>query len=113
MKKDLFFAPLLLILGIVLFLLKATGITAHIVVASLGVLVLMAYTALTRKEWKLPALEAVFRVFYAIAMVTGVVLMNVENVAALAIAHKVSAALFVALLVILFVIKLVGKKESK
>jgi hypothetical protein len=38
--------------------------------------------------------------------------MNVQGVDALAIAHKVSAALFVVLLVVLFVTKLI-KKESK
>ena len=43
MKKDLIFTPILLVIGILLFLLRATGMTAHIVVSVIGVLVLIAY----------------------------------------------------------------------
>ena len=112
MKKDLIFAPILLVIGILLFLLKTTGMTAHIAISVVGVLVLGVYTSMTRKQWKIPALEILMRAFYGIALATGIVLMNVEGVAALAIAHKVCAALFVVLLVVLLVTKLV-KKESK
>ena len=112
MKKDLIFAPLLLAIGVLLFLLKATGETAHIAISVAGVLVLGVYTSVTRKQWKIPALEILMRAFYGIALITGIVLMNVQGVDALAIAHKVSAALFVVLLVVLFVTKLI-KKESK
>ena len=112
MKKDLIFAPILLVIGILLFLLKATGETAHIAISVVGVLVLGVYTSMTRKQWKIPALELLMRAFYGIALITGIVLMNVEGITALAIAHKVCAALFVVLLVVLLVIKLV-KKESK
>ena len=112
MKKDLIFAPLLLAIGVLLFLLKATGETAHIAISVAGVLVLGVYTSVTRKQWKIPALEILMRAFYGIALITGIVLMNVQGVDALAIAHKASAALFVVLLVVLFVTKLI-KKESK
>ena len=112
MKKDLIFAPIMLVIGILLFLLKTTGMTAHIAISVVGVLVLGVYTSVTRKQWKIPALEILMRAFYGIALITGIVLMNVEGVAALAIAHKVCAALFVVLLVVLFVTKLI-KKESK
>ena len=112
MKKDFIFAPAMLIIGILLFLLRATGMTVHIAVAVVGIFVLAAYTGATKKQWKIPALEIIMRAFYGIALVTGVVLMNVEGITALAIAHKVCAALFVVLLVVLLVIKLV-KKESK
>lgn len=42
MKKDLIFAPVLLALGAALFLLRATGMTAHIAVSIVGVLVAKA-----------------------------------------------------------------------
>ena len=112
MKKDLIFAPIMLVIGILLFLSKATGEAAHIAISVVGVLILGVYTSATRKQWKIPALEILMRAFYGIALITGIVLMNVQGVDALAIAHKVSAALFVVLLVVLFVTKLI-KKESK
>ena len=113
MKKDMIFAPAMLLIAILLFLYSATGLAAHIAFSVLGVLVLAVYTSATRKEWKTPALEILMRAFYGIALVTGVVLMNVQDIDVLAICHKVSAGLFVALLVVLFVCKLITKKESK
>lgn len=111
MKKDFIFSPVLLVTSILLFLLKATGMTAHIVISVIGVIALIAYTILTVKEWKIPALEVIMRAFYAIAMISGVVIMNVHGIAALAIIHKICAVLFVVLLVLLFVLKLRDKKK--
>lgn len=105
MKKDLIFTPALLLIGIALFLLKATGLTAHIAISVVGVLVLAAYTVATKKEWKIPALEILMRLCYGIALISGIVIMNVHGIAAIAIAHKAGAALFVLLLVVLFVLK--------
>ena len=110
MKKDLIFAPIMFVIGIVLFLLKATGLTAHIAVSAVGVLVLIAYSVLTKKEWKIPALEIIMRVFYGIALISGIVIMNVAGVAAVATLHKACAALFVVLLVVAFVHKIATSK---
>ena len=110
MKKDMIFTPALLVIGILLFLLRATGLTAHMAISVVGILVLAAYTVLTKKDWKIPALEIIMRAFYGIALITGIVIMNVHGVAALAIIHKASAALFVILLAVLFVTKLRTKK---
>ena len=112
MKKDLIFAPALLLTGILLFLLRATGMTAHIAISVVGILILAAYTVLSRKEWKIPALEIIMRAFYGIALITGVVLMKVNGVAVLAAAHKAGAALFVVLLAVLFVLKLRSGKKA-
>ena len=112
MKKDMIFAPVMLVLAVLLFLLGAIGMTAHIVISVLGVLVLIVYAVLTQKEWKIPALEIIMRAFYGIALITGIVLMNVHGVAALAVIHKVSAVLFAALLVFLFVHKLIASKKA-
>ena len=112
MKKDLIFAPAMLLVGVLLFLLRATGMTAHIVISVIGLLVLIAYSVLTKKEWKLPALEIIMRAFYGIALITGIVIMNIHGIAALALIHKASAVLFLAMLIILFVSKAVSNKKA-
>ena len=112
MKKDLIFAPIMLLIGVLLFLLRATGMTAHIVISVIGVLALIAYTVLTKKEWKIPALEILMRAFYGIALITGIVIMNVRGIVALAVIHKVSAALFLAMLLVLLVSKAVSNKKA-
>ena len=111
MKKDLIFAPAMLVIGVLLFLLRATGMTAHIAISVIGVLVLIAYTVLTKKDWKIMPLEIAMRAFYGIALITGIVIMNVHGVAVLAIIHKVSAVLFLALLVALLASKVASNKK--
>ena len=111
MKKDLIFAPIMLLVGAALFLLRFTGMPAHIAISVVGVLILAVYTALTKKEWKIPALEIVMRAFYGIALITGIVIMNVHGIVALAVIHKVSAVLFLALIVVLLVTKAVSNKK--
>ena len=112
MKKDLIFAPIMLLIGILLFALKATGMPVHIAVSVAGILVLAVYTSATKKEWKIPALEIIMRVFYGIALITGPIIMKLSDAAALKIAHKASAAMFVVLLVVLFVYKLIANKKA-
>ena len=112
MKKDLIFTPAMLIIGALLFLLRTTGMTAHIAISVIGILVLIAYTVLTKKEWKIPALEIIMRAFYGVALITGVVIMNVYGIAALAVIHKVSAVLFMALIIVLLTHKLVTTKKA-
>ena len=112
MKKDLIFAPAMLVIGILLFLLRATGMTAHIVISIIGVLALIVYTVLTKTEWKIPALEILMRAFYGIALISGIVILNVHGIVALAVIHKVSAVLFLALLVVLLVSKAASNKKA-
>lgn len=50
MKKDLIFTPVLLLIGVLLFLLRATGMTVHIAVSVLGVLVLLTCKAAMNKK---------------------------------------------------------------
>ena len=112
MKKDLIFAPALLAIGVLLFLLRATGMTAHIVISVIGVLALIAYTVLTKKEWKIIPLEILMRAFYGIALIIGIVIMKVHGIVALAVIHKVSAVLFMALIIVLLVTKLASQKDE-
>ena len=112
MKKDLIFSPILLLIGAALGLLKFTGMAAHIGISVVGLVALIVYAVLTKKEWKLPALEVIMRVFYGIALISGVVIMKVQGIAALSIIHKAGAVLFVLSLAILFVHKLIVRKRS-
>lgn len=110
MKKDMIFTPAMLLIAILLFLYRATGIGAHIAISVVGILVLAVYTAATKKEWKTPALEILMRAFYGIALVSGIAVKATE-LAALAILHKASAVLFVVLLIVLFVKKRAASKK--
>ena len=112
MKKDLIFAPIMFLIGAALFLLRFTGMPVHIAISVVGVLILAVYTVLTKKEWKIPALEIIMRAFYGIALITGIVIMNVGGIIALAVIHKVSAVLFLALLIVLLASKAVAKKKG-
>ena len=112
MKKDLIFTPILVLVGVALCLFEITGKSAHIAISVVGLLVLAAYTVLTKKEWRIPALEIIMRAFYGIALVTGAVLMRIDGVMALAIAHKVSAALFMILVVALLASKVFSKNKA-
>lgn len=112
MKKDLIFSPILLLVGAALFLLRFTGMPAHIAVSVVGLALLVVHAVLTKKDWKLPALEVIMRVLYAIALITGIVIMNVTGIVPLALIHKISAALFMVLLVVLLVTKIVGFKKQ-
>jgi hypothetical protein len=73
---------------------------------------LIAYTVLTKKEWKIPALEILMRAFYGVALITGIVIMNVHGIVVLALIHKVSAVLFLAMLVVLLVSKAASNKKA-
>jgi hypothetical protein len=110
MKKDLIFSPIMLAVGIALCLLKATGMTAHIAISVVGVVALVAYTVLTKKEWKIPALESGMRAGYGFALISGIVL-KIKYVSIVGILHKVFALIFVALLIALLVQKLIANKK--
>ena len=113
MKKDLIFSSALLIVSILLFLLKTVGMAAHIFIAIIGVFVLFIYTVLTKNQWKIVPLEIVMRAFYGIALITGPVVLKLNDIVLINIIHKLSALLFVVLLVVLFVYKLITYKKAK
>ena len=99
MKKNLAFTIPMIIIAVLLFMLRLTGLMVHIAVSVAGILLLVAYTIATKKTWKCPALEILERVFYAIALISGVAILNVHGVAIISIVHKVSGALFALLLI--------------
>ena len=99
MKKNMLFFVPMIIVAVLLFLLRATGMTVHIAVSVLGLVLLVVSAFATKKEWKNPAFEILQRVCYGIAVITGVVLMNVHGIVSVSVIHKVSAVLFVILFV--------------
>ena len=109
MKKDLIFSLILLVVGIALGLLKVTGMTAHIVISLVGVGVLIAYTVVAKKEWKIPALEIAMRVSYGLALISGIVL-KINYVAFLGILHKVFAIVFLVAHIVIFTQKILANK---
>ena len=111
MKKDLIFAPILLVVGVLLGLLKVTGMTAHIILSVVGAIALVVYTVLTKKSWKIPALEIGMRASYGIALISGIVL-KIKYIAIVGVFHKIFAALFVVALVVVFAHKLIVKKNK-
>ena len=64
------FVPVMLVIGILLFLVRATGMTSYIAISVVGILALVAYTAATKKAWKVPTLEIIMRAFYGISLIT-------------------------------------------
>ena len=105
MCKNRSFLISMVIVSSLLFLLRMTGLTVHIVLSVAGLAIMIPYTLATRKEWKKPSLEIIMRVMYFVAIVTGGLLMNMHGVAALGIVHKISAVLFAVLLLALYVPK--------
>ena len=108
MKKKLLLIPMIIAM-VLLFMLRATGIKVHIAVSVIGLALLIAYTLLTKKDWKNPALEILQRVCYGIAIITGAILMNVHGIAVVSVIHKISAVLFAILLVVTEIHKAIKK----
>ena len=109
MKKNVLFLIPLLVIASLLFLLRTTGMKVHIAVSVVGLVLLVGYALATKKEWKCPVCEILERVCYAVAMISGVVIMNVHGVAAISVVHKVSAVLFVILLVVTEIPKMIKR----
>ena len=109
MKKNMLFLLSMIVVLAVLFMLSVTGIAAHIGVSVAGVVLLVAFALKAKGEWKFPMLEILMRVFYAVALITGVVIMNAHGVVAVAVIHKISAALCSVTLIVNEILKMVKK----
>ena len=105
MNKNLFFMISMIAVSLLLFLLRVTGLTAHIIVSVLGLAIMIPFTLKTKNEWTKPPLEILMRVMYLVAIVTGGVLMKVHGIAPLGMIHKIGAALFLVLLLVLYIPK--------
>ena len=109
MKKNLMFVIPMVLVAVLLFMLRATGMVAHIAVSVIGLALLVAYAVTTKKSWKCPALEVLERVCYAVALISGIALKGGCTFVAMPMAHKIGAVLFVLLFVVAEVHKAVKK----
>lgn len=100
MKKNLFYLIPLFIITVFLFLLNITGIKTHIILSAVALLLLVIYTFASRKKWTSPILEIFMRIFFVVAIITGIVLMNLESTNVIIVVHRFSAALFAVLMII-------------
>ena len=105
MNKNRFFLISMIVVSLLLFLLRMTGLTVHIIVSVLGLAIMIPVTLKTKNEWTKPALEIIMRAMYMIAIITGGVLMKIHGVAALEIIHRIGAVLFAVLLLALYIPK--------
>lgn len=108
MKNKVFFF-LMLAVSALLFLLRMTGMTAHIILSVIGIAALVASAVMTKKEWKKPLFEILLRVFFAVAVISGIVILKVNAAAVVAIVHKIAAAAFAVMLLILYLPKILKK----
>lgn len=91
LKKILFyFIPMGVVVG-VLMTVKSTGIVFHIAAAMAGAGILIFNTIKTRKEWRVPVIEIIFRSLYVVACISGVVAMFMQDGVVVSLIHKVSA----------------------
>ena len=102
-NKNLIFLIAMLVISVLLFLLRMTGLTAHIILSVLGLAVMVPLTLMTRKTWKFPAAEIAMRALYLVAIITGGMLMG--GIGGIALVHKIASALFVVVLLLLYVPK--------
>ena len=71
MKKNLIFLVSMVIVSVLLFLLRYTGLVPHIIVSVIGLVLMISLTVKNTKSWKIPALEIIMRFAYFVAIVTG------------------------------------------
>ena len=105
MNKNVSFLIAMTVVTGMLFKLDTTGMMGHISTTVMGLVIMIPFTLATRKEWKIPAPEVLMRVMYFVAIITGGVMMKIQDVAALNVAHKIAAALFAVLLWVLYIPK--------
>ena len=105
MNKNRVFLISMLLVSALLFLLRLTGLIPHIIVSVIGLVIMIPLTIKTKSDWKIPALEILMRAMYVVAIVSGGMLMKLHGVAALGIVHKISAAIFLLLLLVLYIPK--------
>ena len=89
----------------VLLFLLGTDKIAHIIVAVLGLGILIYFTIKMKNEWTNPPLEGLMRLVYLSNMISGAAQMRVPEVPTLDMLHKACAALFLFLLLVLYIPK--------
>lgn len=87
-------------------LLSVTGMIAHIIISVLALCVLVVCTILQFKTWKYKVLEILYRLFYFLTLVNGLVMILAHIGGVVFISHLVTASLFAAIYLVNFLLKL-------
>ena len=104
MKMNRFFLFSMIAVSLLLLVLGA-DMTAHIAVAVLGLAIMIFFTLKMKNEWTNSSLESLMRVVYLSNMISGAALMQVHGISTLEMIHKACAALFLFLLLALYIPK--------
>ena len=113
MKKASLICSIVILIGAVgLVLFKVTGLTPHIIISVITLVAMLACMIVEKKNWKIPVVEVLYRVFYLIALISGFVVSSGSAAVAISVVHKIAAALFAVLFIVSSVIALKSDKKS-
>ncbi len=110
MNKRLFLFIGAILTCVALFLLRFTTMPGHIAISVVATVVLIFYTIADKKNWKIPVLEYVSRISFGIAMISGIVMKAGVYNSGISVAHKLTAGLYLLLIIITFAIN--SKKKT-
>ena len=105
MKKNRLFLFFMIAVSLFLLLKGMTGMTGHLIIALWGLVIMIVFTLKAKNEWTNASMEFLLRFVYLSQLITGAALMRVPDVANLSMLHKACAALFVFLLLVLYIPK--------
>lgn len=116
MIKTILYTLSMIIISILLFALKFTGMRIHIGLGIVACIITIIYTLSIRnklKEYprKTIMTEVAMRVFLGVALITGFLLRPFGTLVVISIIHKISAVLFVILLLVINIKKIVNKQN--
>ena len=115
MLKTILYTISMIIISVLLFSLKITGMKMHIVLGLLALIITIVYTLLIRKSLKefskkSIVKEILMRVCLAIALISGFLLKPFGTVLVISIVHKIAAIVFTMLLLVININKIFIKK---
>ena len=118
MIKTILYTIFMIIILILLFLLKVTGMKLHIVFGILALIITITYTLLIRKNLKEYSkksiiMEILMRICLAIALITGFLFKPFGTVFVISIIHKIAAIVFTILLLAININKIFIKKKGE
>ena len=116
MLKTILYTVFMVIISVLLFLLKITGMKMHIVLGILALIITIVYTLLIKKDLKELSkknivMEILMRVCFAVALITGFLLKPFGTFLIISIIHKFAAIIFVVMLLVINIRKIFIDKK--
>ena len=116
MLKTILYTISMIIISVLLFLLKITGMKMHIVLGILALVITIAYTLSIKKEFKEFSkknivMEILMRICLAIALITGFLLKPFGTFLIVSIIHKLAAIIFTVILLVINIKKIFVDKK--